>query len=351
MDCGPSPPRALVPAILGEVPLEVLRGHPEPVQEPRVGGELLQPGAADLPEEPHRVATGRLPQLGVDLDEDVLGRRVPRPAQIAGELPQRAEGLGQDRTDREASNRTHERQRTWDHLNDPITRRRLARCTPADLPGNLLGGSRTGRVMGARPVRHIGPLRPGSPDAAAEPPCPGRYRSRWRRPRDGRRLGRGGRGPAPFVHGVASGDPLPRQVILWTRVTPSAGGSRLRASAHRSHVEWEVASDAAFRRVVAKGSDHGSGRARPHGARRRRRPAARDEVLVPVPRAGRHLTHRPDPHRPRARRGPRGPVRRRVLRQLRLGLLRAVPVPREAQPTSTPCCTSATTSTSTRLEG
>ena len=27
---------------------------------------------------------------------------------------------------------------------------------------------------------------------------------------------------APFYHGVASGDPLPNQVILWTRVTPDS---------------------------------------------------------------------------------------------------------------------------------
>ena len=26
--------------------------------------------------------------------------------------------------------------------------------------------------------------------------------------------------PLPFVHGVASGDPLPDSVVLWTRVTP-----------------------------------------------------------------------------------------------------------------------------------
>ena len=25
----------------------------------------------------------------------------------------------------------------------------------------------------------------------------------------------------PFLHGVASGDPLPDRVVLWTRVTPS----------------------------------------------------------------------------------------------------------------------------------
>ena len=120
---------ALVPAVLGEVALQVGPGHPEPLQEALVGGQLLEPGVADRAEQPHRVAPGRLPQLGVDLGEDVLGGRVPRPAQVAGELAQRSQGVGQDRTDREASDRTHERQRTADYLNDPITTRRLARCT------------------------------------------------------------------------------------------------------------------------------------------------------------------------------------------------------------------------------
>ena len=29
----------------------------------------------------------------------------------------------------------------------------------------------------------------------------------------------------PFYHGVASGDPTPNAVIIWTRVTPDAPGS------------------------------------------------------------------------------------------------------------------------------
>lgn len=50
-----------------------------------------------------------------------------------------------------------------------------------------------------------------------------------------------------FVHGVASGDPLSDRVILWTRITPPAG--------HTADipVQWEVATDAAFTTVVAKG--------------------------------------------------------------------------------------------------
>lgn len=50
-----------------------------------------------------------------------------------------------------------------------------------------------------------------------------------------------------FVHGVASGDPLSDRVILWTRVTPAVGATA------DIPVQWELASDAAFTTVVAKG--------------------------------------------------------------------------------------------------
>ncbi|MFB6900547.1 alkaline phosphatase D family protein [Streptomyces hydrogenans] len=61
--------------------------------------------------------------------------------------------------------------------------------------------------------------------------------------------------PAPaFPHGVASGDPLPDGVLLWTRVTPSpeaVPGSGLGADVR---VDWEVAEDRGFARVVASGA-------------------------------------------------------------------------------------------------
>jgi alkaline phosphatase D len=49
-----------------------------------------------------------------------------------------------------------------------------------------------------------------------------------------------------YPQGVASGDPAPDSVILWTRRAPDAG-----ASAHRLMVE--VASDDAFAHIVARG--------------------------------------------------------------------------------------------------
>ncbi|MBB4155826.1 MULTISPECIES: alkaline phosphatase D family protein [Streptomyces] len=57
-----------------------------------------------------------------------------------------------------------------------------------------------------------------------------------------------------FLHGVASGDPLPDGVLLWTRVTPvpeAVPGSGLGPDVR---VGWEVAEDRAFARVVASGA-------------------------------------------------------------------------------------------------
>lgn len=52
---------------------------------------------------------------------------------------------------------------------------------------------------------------------------------------------------APFLHGVASGDPLQDRVILWTRLT-------LPAALPAAEVHWEIASDTSFRNVVNQGS-------------------------------------------------------------------------------------------------
>ncbi|MBT3149696.1 alkaline phosphatase D family protein [Streptomyces sp. CHD11] len=57
-----------------------------------------------------------------------------------------------------------------------------------------------------------------------------------------------------FLHGVASGDPLPDGVLLWTRVTPvpeAIPGSGLGPD---TEVSWTVARDKAFSDVVARGS-------------------------------------------------------------------------------------------------
>jgi len=54
----------------------------------------------------------------------------------------------------------------------------------------------------------------------------------------------------PFRHGVASGDPLPEAVILWTRVTRDDED----ASTGPIDVTWEMASDTAMSAVVARGT-------------------------------------------------------------------------------------------------
>ncbi|NUT15475.1 MAG: alkaline phosphatase, partial [Cupriavidus sp.] len=52
-------------------------------------------------------------------------------------------------------------------------------------------------------------------------------------------------GSEAFRHGVASGDPLADRVIVWTRVTVSSPGTL--------NLKWEVASDANFGAIVARG--------------------------------------------------------------------------------------------------
>ncbi|MEU0083566.1 alkaline phosphatase D family protein [Streptomyces sp. NPDC006274] len=58
----------------------------------------------------------------------------------------------------------------------------------------------------------------------------------------------------PFTLGVASGDPRPDSVVLWTRLAPKPyepGSGMPQASVQ---VEWEVAHDAAFARTAKRGS-------------------------------------------------------------------------------------------------
>lgn len=52
----------------------------------------------------------------------------------------------------------------------------------------------------------------------------------------------------PFLHGVASGDPLARGVILWTRVTPSPEAPA------QIRVDWVIAKDPELEHVVQRGT-------------------------------------------------------------------------------------------------
>ncbi|WP_037863661.1 alkaline phosphatase D family protein [Streptomyces sp. NRRL S-340] len=57
-----------------------------------------------------------------------------------------------------------------------------------------------------------------------------------------------------FLHGVASGDPLPDGILLWTRVTPVPEAVPGSGEGPDTEVSWVVALDKAFSAVVARGS-------------------------------------------------------------------------------------------------
>ena len=142
-----------------------------------------------------------------------------------------------------------------------------------------------------------------------------------------------------FRHGVASGDPRADRVILWTRVS--------RARTGEVPVRWTLAAEPD---VDARGGarrDADGRRARLHGEGRRDRPGAGDDLLLPVRRARR-----------RARRwDARARCPAAGARRVRIALASCANYPhgyfnvygrhRRRAPTSTSCCTSATTSTST----
>ncbi|GJF28727.1 phosphodiesterase/alkaline phosphatase D [Kitasatospora sp. NE20-6] len=64
--------------------------------------------------------------------------------------------------------------------------------------------------------------------------------------------------PAPaapqFLHGVASGDPLPDGLLLWTRVTPTPEAVPGSGAGPATEVLWQVATDKAFTAVRATGT-------------------------------------------------------------------------------------------------
>ncbi|MFC7841551.1 alkaline phosphatase D family protein [Streptomyces sp. NPDC057382] len=58
----------------------------------------------------------------------------------------------------------------------------------------------------------------------------------------------------PFTLGVASGDPQPGSVILWTRLAPAPFQADSGLPAERVTVHWELAHDARFRRIARRGT-------------------------------------------------------------------------------------------------
>jgi len=57
-----------------------------------------------------------------------------------------------------------------------------------------------------------------------------------------------------FKHGVASGDPEPNRVVIWTRVTPTEASTPGSGKGPKVQVAWEVAKDRDFRSVVRRGT-------------------------------------------------------------------------------------------------
>ncbi|WP_241384450.1 alkaline phosphatase D family protein [Rhodococcus sp. CH91] len=60
--------------------------------------------------------------------------------------------------------------------------------------------------------------------------------------------------PAVFAHGVASGDPLPDAVILWTRVTPTPEATPGSGVGPDLVVTWEVSRSGRFDEIVSSGT-------------------------------------------------------------------------------------------------
>jgi alkaline phosphatase/alkaline phosphatase D len=57
-----------------------------------------------------------------------------------------------------------------------------------------------------------------------------------------------------FQHGLASGDPLPGGILLWTRVTPTPESKPGSGAGPQVTVDWQLAADASFHTVVESGT-------------------------------------------------------------------------------------------------
>ncbi|MFD9435403.1 alkaline phosphatase D family protein [Streptomyces sp. NPDC060002] len=100
--------------------------------------------------------------------------------------------------------------------------------TPSERPNSLSPRRRTALKAVAATAVLAGPLAAALPARAAEAPV--------------------------FLHGLASGDPLPDGVLLWTRVTPTAEAIPGSGLGPATDVSWVVATDKALTNVVSKGS-------------------------------------------------------------------------------------------------
>ena len=58
---------------------------------------------------------------------------------------------------------------------------------------------------------------------------------------------------AHFAHGVASGDPRPTSVVIWTRVTPTSASRPDREQDPSAVVRWQVSTNSSFTTIVRSG--------------------------------------------------------------------------------------------------
>ena len=61
-------------------------------------------------------------------------------------------------------------------------------------------------------------------------------------------------GKEAFQHGIASGDPYPDSVLLWTRVTSNQNDYPGLGKGETTTVKWEVAADSKFTQIVTSGT-------------------------------------------------------------------------------------------------
>ncbi len=154
----------LVPARRGQVLVQVVSGIVKAADEAAVGCEAFEALMVDLAEKAHRVPLAGAPQLGIDRLEEIQRLRVPRPAKVEDELPERVKLLGELRADGEASKGSHEMV-SLDSTNGLLPPGGF-RPEAADPAGGGIGDRRA-VTRPRRPGQPCLPGRPPRPDPAA----------------------------------------------------------------------------------------------------------------------------------------------------------------------------------------
>ena len=74
----------LVPHGAIQIVMKITRQGSHPVDETIVGSQLIEPLRRDRPHDRNRIVVGLLPQLLIDIGEEIPGGLMPRPAQVVG---------------------------------------------------------------------------------------------------------------------------------------------------------------------------------------------------------------------------------------------------------------------------